>query len=527
MKKRLLLITMLVALLACVFAISVGAVGSTSNEFAEASDTLEGVSAPSVIGTSERVVLLGSDGLYYTYPAYYILKDQTSFSITQNKALNVALGYDESTSSLKDYVVRIEIPNGITHMGTDLNYKSNLVYVKMSNTVTSVSTKVFQSCTNLETLILSNNLSGIPTDFCHSCSSLTAIEIPASVTTIGGYSFDGCSSLASVVNYAENVTEIQGNAFAGCPITEFNFPNALTKIGASAFVNCRSLASIELPKEVTSIGDAAFQNCSSLTSLVIPEGVSVIGHNVLHGCSNLKELTVPEGCTVYGKYSFNQNGSNMTIIYTGQEGDDGYNSFKTYLTQATYVFKNHCDVYYNEIHNAPQKYIFTSFVKDCYTEGVCSRCGITEKGENFAPMFSFNGYSTNGEEICVGYSINLASLEKYNANKGEAVFNYGFAVSANNNAPINSDGTFASNSINVDLTNEKYASVDFILTGDWSNSKYAEAEISMNLYTMVTEGENTTVSYIYGYSENDKIITQSYETADSVSYNDLNPKTEA
>ena len=144
-------------LLICALSICVSAAGSTSDEFSATPDTIEGVSAPTKLGTSERVVLLGKDGLYYTYPAYYVLSDEGSMKFVANNALNAALGYADGTK-LDSYVVRIEIPTGITYIGTELNYESNLKYVKMSDTVTGTAAKAFQSCSNMETIILSNSL---------------------------------------------------------------------------------------------------------------------------------------------------------------------------------------------------------------------------------------------------------------------------------------------------------------------------------------------------------------------------------
>ncbi len=143
-----------------------------------------------------------------------------------------------------------------------------------------------------------------------------------------------------------------------------------------------------------------------------------------------------------------------------------------------------------------------------------------------SPLFTFKGYSTDGKEICVGYIINLEAINEYEANNGEAVFKYGFVASANNNTPIDENGVFAEKAINIELTNEKYTAIDFKLVGDWSDSIYATANVTMNLYTILTENGDTAVSYVYGYNDGDVIVSQSYDVADAVSYNDLNPKTE-
>lgn len=530
MKKKLFLVTLMVAMLACLFALSVSAAGSTSNEFLETPDTIDGVTVPTTIGTTERVVLLGADGNYYTYPAYYIVKDQTSFSIVQNKALNVALGYSENTASLKDYVVRIEIPNGITYIDTTLNYKSKLVYVKMSDTVTSVAAKVFQECKNLETLILSNKLTSISNDFCKDNSKLTSITIPASVKEMKGYAFNGCSSLKTVINYAENVTSIDGNFLSGCPIeNEFNFPDSLTSIGAYAF-NGAKFTSVDIPNSVTSLGSGVFQNCTNLTYVRFPESLTQIPHDSLKGTAG-KNITVvvPKGCTsIYSQYSL-QNTGISKIIFTGTENSDFIKSVteksKGHLSMIEYA--NHCEYYYDNAHNTEMKYVFTSFVEECYTEGVCSRCGDKKIGDTFDPIFKFLGYSSNGENMCVGYMISLASINKYNEVNASAPLNYGFVAAANNNAPIDENGAFAEKTVSVDLSKEKYVAFDFILNGDFTNPNSAAAKISMNLYTITKDADGANViSYIYGYNLDNNVVSAVYDTADSVSFNDLNPTEE-
>ena len=524
MKKKLFLVTLMVAMLACLFALSISAAGSTSNEFLETPDTIDGVTVPTTIGTTERVVLLGADGNYYTYPAYYIVKDQTSFSIVQNKALNVALGYDENTASLKDYVVRIEIPNGITYIGTTLNYKSKLVYVKMSDTVTSVAAKVFQECKNLETLILSNKLTNISNDFCKDNSKLTSITIPASVTEMKGFAFNGCSSLKTVINYAENVTSIDGNFLSGCPIeNEFNFPDKLTNIGAYAF-NGAQFTTVDIPNTVTTMGSGVFQGCKKLSFVRFPESLTQFPHDSLKFSSSVT-VVIPKNCTsINSVYSLQGTGINK-IIFTGTENSDFVKSVtekaKSYVSMIEYA--NHCEYYYDNVHNTEMKYVFTSFAKECYTEGVCTRCGEKKIGETFDPIFKFLGYSTNGENLCAGYTICLKSLDKYNEVNSENKLQYGFVASANNNAPINADGTFAEKSVNVDLSEEKYVAFDFVLTGDFSIDKNANAEISMNLYT-ITKDENgaNVINYIYGCNENDVIVSKVYDSADSVTFTELN-----
>jgi hypothetical protein len=140
--------------------------------------------------------------------------------------------------------------------------------------------------------------------------------------------------------------------------------------------------------------------------------------------------------------------------------------------------------------------------------------------EETEPLFDFKGYSTDGKKICVGYTINVKAIDEYVALNPTNNFRYGVVASVNNTAPL----TVTDNTINVDLTNEKYTAIDFKLTGNWSIEANATAKISMNLYTSVTDGETTKVSYVYGYNNGDEIISQSYDVADQITYIELNPQ---
>jgi hypothetical protein len=70
MKKRLLLITLMVALFVCLFALSINAQGVASDEFGTA-EIVEGIPVD-LTDTTSRVVLKGSDNLYRTFPSAYI-----------------------------------------------------------------------------------------------------------------------------------------------------------------------------------------------------------------------------------------------------------------------------------------------------------------------------------------------------------------------------------------------------------------------------------------------------------------------
>ena len=556
MKKKLFLALAISFMLVCLFAIGVSAAGSSSDEFAATPDTLEGVATPTKLSTSERVVLLGSDGKYYTYPTYYVLKDQTSASFTVNNALNTALGYAEGTN-LNSYVVRIEYPVGITYIGTDLNYKSNLKYVKMSDTITDTAAKAFQGCTNMETIILSNSLTTLQNDLCKGNSKITSLVIPASVTKINGYCFDGCK-ISSLVNYAENVTSINGNAFSGCPITEFNFPDKLTSIGQYAF-NGAQFTEVDLPNTITSLGSGVFQGCTNLTYIRLPESLTQVPHDFLKNTTSASiTLVVPKGCTsIYSLYSL-QNSGVKTIIFTGdsddafvasvQEKASGWVSKITYGNHCEYYYDNVHDIAFEEgntccgncsrcgffsmaaepVHTEEIKLLFGTGVKDeneveittdvvnyyanMYLAHTCKYCkNDTQETEEYAPIFVKMGFSVAENDttaISFNTAINHASLAKYEE-VSETSVQYGLLVSAMPSAnPITGvvDGvlTLAVATVKINMTGTDYTKFSVKVTGLPDNQ-------TLNCCGYVVEGEN--VTYLNHATSDSEAATVSHAIA--------------
>ena len=113
MKKKLLLITLLVALFACIFVVSVSA-EDTIPEWPSEVTILEGMSdkatfgADGTEGATSRVLM--SDGK--AYPAYYILSDSETITLSFTEIKSKGYSYT------KDSIVRIEFPTGITTTGT-------------------------------------------------------------------------------------------------------------------------------------------------------------------------------------------------------------------------------------------------------------------------------------------------------------------------------------------------------------------------------------------------------------------------
>jgi len=145
-------------------------------------------------------------------------------------------------------------------------------------------------------------------------SELVSIRIPNSVTHIGKYAFEGCRNLKSLF-IPNNVTYIGDNAFGGCDeliciqvednnrvYDSRNNCNAIVQtLDDELILECRKTI---IPNNITSIGDGAFANCLGLTSLTIPNGVTSIGNHAFIGCYNLTSVTIPCSVKTIGDSAF-------------------------------------------------------------------------------------------------------------------------------------------------------------------------------------------------------------------------------
>ena len=180
--------------------------------------------------------------------------------------------------------------------------------------VTSIKYGAFEGC-SMHSVTIPNSVTSIGTYAFYSCSSLTSVTIPDGVTSIGSGAFWRCSSLTSIT-IPDGVTSIEGYSFSGCSsLTSITIPDGVTSIGNYAFNECSSLTSVTIPEGVTSIGDDAFSGCSSLTSVTIPNSVTSIGDDAFSGCSSLTSVTIPNGVTSIGYRTFD-NCSKLETIYS-------------------------------------------------------------------------------------------------------------------------------------------------------------------------------------------------------------------
>ena len=98
-------------------------------------------------------------------------------------------------------------------------------------------------------------------------SDISFVTIPNTVTSIGMNAFYDCKKLTSIT-IPDSVTSINAATFFNCErLTSVTIPEGVTNIGKSAFEDCHSLTSVTIPSSVINMNYASFYNCSKLKDI--------------------------------------------------------------------------------------------------------------------------------------------------------------------------------------------------------------------------------------------------------------------
>lgn len=558
MKKKLLLIASMIAVIACLFAISVSAenniikldtcptleeIHANPEAYVSHLDAFDGNSYGEI--DLESVVVLSDlaeTPTYYVFPSYYYVQSARNSVHSHLPALNAAIAAADSTAfadyksidgnycagSCK-YLIRYEVPTYVTSIEARAKFESssNLKEVyfptktvideetgeeKTVTYVTSVSGQnLFTSCTSLEYI---HNMEYLPigivqgnNDGFASCNSLKEIKIPYGVTSVPGTCFKNCWAVKEVV-----------------------LPNTVTYLGKGAFGWCKSLESFTFSENFTTFASPnndyeTFSGCNSLKFVYIPATLvdameaRANWYKSIFGVSSkvVYFITGDEASATtirdwFAVTKANDNIGNADMVAYDPSVD--YVEYQASLTKSVIVYGyDYCLAFYGGEHVMTDDNVVNvnSYLEGITVCNMCTRegCGNEVILETIPALFESKGYSvkTYGDSVGIsqGYEVNLSAIEAYKAYVPD--FDFGIVAYANKNGGEVAPVPGVDGAIDISFVNTANAYVEVKVVGI-PEGKY-DVPIVFCVYTVV----GGDYFYINNGAQSDTVVGISYNEA--------------
>ncbi|MBQ8146525.1 MAG: leucine-rich repeat domain-containing protein, partial [Clostridia bacterium] len=298
MKKILLALT-LIAMLVCVFALTVYAEDRTSISYTDINGVThdvpvvkyEDATAQSVatalgnnssvqerfIDNGAYVILMATDGTLTAYPTWYII---------------------EPSGSSSTYVAISEVEYAYVNAMSGKTYEKGAVrYVEFPNTLTAVRNNgVFGNKNNAQ---------------CYEIN-VTDVYIPSSVTSLES-AFNSAKSLKNVYIEAGNgITAVPSGTFSSSTVQYVQFENLTELQSIDGFTKCAISGDIDLSKtKLKTIANGAFQNSTNIKKITLPDTVEKIDDYAFEsiGSGYLASPYLPSSLTYVGQrfFAYNDN----------------------------------------------------------------------------------------------------------------------------------------------------------------------------------------------------------------------------
>lgn len=158
------------------------------------------------------------------------------------------------------------IRNGILQ-----KYTGTAKHVVVSDGVTGIGKRLFNSCSSLTSVSIRNGLSHIDDRMFSKCSSLTSITLPDGISCIEKGAFGDTACYKNAANWSDGVFYIGEyliEANADIPSEGYTIRLGTKYIADAAFFGRFLLTDVMIPDSVTSIGEGAFANCILLSELL-------------------------------------------------------------------------------------------------------------------------------------------------------------------------------------------------------------------------------------------------------------------
>ena len=324
MKKKILLIAMMVAILTCIFVLSVSAEAITyEGQEIELVNNLgdpswyTGTTATKITDKESIVILKDTNGNLTAYPSYYVFRYLIEGSTVrvnwadQNGVDYSFINENDDKNYQEGSLYYVELPYGITlltnaNLWGDGKKEPNVVEFVFPDSVTLIQNNAFTQVSACKKITMSKNLKTIEMWSFYNSANLETIVFPkdCAVESIDKGTFSGCTSLANI--NLENCTSLKA-------------------LGDGVFQSCRAIDRLALPDSIETIGFQALYDLGEieLASDYLPKNLKKVDQYFLCGCK-LKNnvLYFPQGFTSFdSRYSFIggfEPETSLTLVFLGK-----------------------------------------------------------------------------------------------------------------------------------------------------------------------------------------------------------------
>ena len=302
MKKKILLLVSLFALLACIFAVAVSAEEMTV--YGQYKVLIEGNSEYTTAYSS--VTDLYTPTLEFTKGVYTAPNNDSAYLIDKAKIVEIDISETVLTGTIDPNLERTTALSSNDAFGEF----SKLVKFVYPNTgfFNTIAVSMFRECTALRDVDF-GSIQYVH-DYAFAYCAFETLDVPTTVHSFNDNAFLGCANLKSITL---SPSKLGNNCFQKCTSLESaDISGGTLTYAGSIFNETTALKYVKLPNTIETMA-ATFKSCSSLEAIEIPASVTTLKYSVFEGCTSLASITFPEN-------------SNLTAI-------EGANFQKTIVTE--------------------------------------------------------------------------------------------------------------------------------------------------------------------------------------------------
>ena len=307
MKKKIFLITAMVALLLCVFAISV----SAANEVTLTDGTTADLAT--VFKISSNQITGFNDGYTKDSVTDVTFPDEIE-GLEANTLFNNAANLNSITFAATDtfFISGDGIFSGCSVKKITFN----------PNCVVEIRKGNFSSCKSLTEITFPKfkKLAGSSFAYCENMVATNELVLVEGMTEIGGHAFQSCKLLTGNVIFPSTLEKIQEYSFekAGFNSYDFSKCSKLTVAGGGyggPFTNNDSITTLDLSgcTSLTYLKNNFAASCDNLTSVILPPNLKTIESKALAHCYKLQSIVFPATMQSVADEAFHSARSGQTV----------------------------------------------------------------------------------------------------------------------------------------------------------------------------------------------------------------------